>query len=294
MNRVCIRWLGALLATGTIGELMFLGVLSAHANPPPGTSAETLPVLSVPGEFLTGSHLARFLGPVSPNLFTWSKSWEPGQVVYFGAATPPLSGRVYITIVLGPREYSQMPSPGGPDRLGVLVGAWQRWTTDDGTHVAEFGFADADNNWVNVNINSPVQADAETIAAEVSRLPIFNSKPEAPFHGLLVRERIIRAVCWLLAPCAFAATIWLADRRVRRTRGSLFPRAITLAAISVLWLGLFIAIVRLSPLGLSGALFWYQTWAQLFWIVAVAAFCFIGAVCVAVGMMLWRLLTARA
>jgi len=56
-----------------------------------------------------------------------------------------------------------------------------------------------------VNINASSEADADTIAREVSRLPMFNATLETPFHDIMVRKQIARVIDGILFPAIFVA-----------------------------------------------------------------------------------------
>jgi hypothetical protein len=188
-------------------------------------------------EALSGRELASFLGPVSPTLITWYKHIDRDAEVYEGTANPPLSGIVDISIFLPPWEpdLGLMPSPDGPDRLGVLHGTWSR-DVYDGVYLVGFGFADRKDRFLHININSPKQSDADQIAEEVSRLPMFNLTPETPFHPLEIRKQARRAVVWLLLPVLFLLTLWLPDHHLRRRRVSRLRRILTAIVVSVIWI----------------------------------------------------------
>lgn len=153
-----------------------------------------------------------------------------------------------------------MPPRDGPDRLGVLHGTWSRGV-HDGVYLIGFGFADRKDRFLHININSPRQSDAERIAAEVSRLPMFNLTPETPFYPLEIRKQACRAVAWLLLPFLFLFTLWLPDRHLRRLRGSGVRRVLTIIVISAIWIPVLSAlIISAQSFSAVRGLIWSPEW----------------------------------
>lgn len=293
--KLASRWLiGIVLAMLTM-NFVTVGGAGAKNVVPAEPSAATPTEDTFTREMLSGWRLTGFLGPVSPDLFTWIESWEPGKIMYDGIARPPLSGNVLITICLGPDEYSHMPRPGGSDSVGVLKGSWNEWTSDEGTRVAWFGFADADNNWLTISINSPSEADAAAMAAEVARLPMFNSSPRTPFEPLLVIRRIARLSSLLSSPFTFLVTVWLADCRVRRRSGGWSRRALAWAVISAFWIA-GIALLGLTPAAQSSVADWvwgYTGPGYRPWVLGVPIAVFGFGLCVAAGLLIWHSVSWR-
>ena len=87
-----------------------------------------------------------------------------------------------------------------------------------------------------VNINASSEADADTIAREVSRLPMFNATLETPFHDIMVRKQIARVIDGILFPAIFVAAVWIAVRFVRKRKIGGMLQALVAAAISGAWL----------------------------------------------------------
>lgn len=195
-------------------------------------------------EALSGPDLAKFLGPASPSLITWSRHVDRDVESYDGTANPPLSGIVSISIFLPPwkPDLGSMPTPDGPDRLGVLHGTWSRGVHDS-IYLVGFGFADRKDRWLDINIHSPKQSDADQIALEVSRLPMFNSTPETPFRSLEIRKQLRRAVAWLLMPFLFLLTLWWPDRYLRRSGASRLRRVLIVMVISAVWIPALLALI---------------------------------------------------
>jgi hypothetical protein len=179
---------------------------------------------------------------------------------------------------------------GGPDRLGVLVGSWTRGT-HEGIYSAAFSFADADDRWLTVDIQSPVESDVETLAVEVARLRMFNTSPSTPFDDVMRRKQIARAVAWVFLPFAFLASILLPERRLRRKKVSGVRRVLALAAISVLWIPLFLGLHLISqrellePIGTILS----TEYASLWLIPGMALACLSGAMLIVVYSLLRRL-----
>jgi hypothetical protein len=245
---------------------------------------------------LSGRDLIRFLGPVSEKLAGWQKSIFPDAEIYEGTANPPLAGSVTIGIHLWTWkvDLGQQPQMGGPDRLGVLVGSWTKGNFE-GIYNATFSFADADERWVTVEIESPVQSDVETLIVEIGRLPMFSTSPSTPFDDVMSRKRIARAVAWVLLPSAFLVSILLPERRLRRKRVSGLRRALILATISILWLPVFLGLQIISQRQLLepvGTILRTE-YAGLWLIPAMAIICFSGAFLIVALSLLRRLLVRQ-
>lgn len=240
---------------------------------------------------LSGRDLVRFLGPVSEKLASWQKTIAPDADRYEGTANPPLAGSVAIGIHLWTWkvDLGRQPQMGGPDRLGVLVGSWTRGT-HEGIYSASFSFADADDRWITVDIQSPVESDVETLAVEVARLRMFNTSPSIPFDDVMRRKQIARAVAWVFLPFAFLASILLPERRLRRTRVSRVRRVLTLAAISVLWIPLFLGLHVISQLELLEPIgtILRTEYASLWLIPGMALACLSAAMLIVVYLLLRR------
>jgi len=183
---------------------------------------------------LSGPELEWFLGPAGSNLIKWNKRIVPDGEFYEGSPTPPLSGTVNISILLSTWS-GPAPPTGGPDRLGVLAGTWGKARVGD-LYLAGFDFGDARRRKIHVNINASSEADADTIALEVSRLPMFNATLETPFHDIMVRKQIARVIDGILFPAIFVAAVWIAVRFVRKRKIGGMLQALVAAAISGAWL----------------------------------------------------------
>jgi len=177
--------------------------------------------------------LERFLGPAGSNLIKWNKRIVPGGEFYEGSPTPPLSGTVNISILLSTWS-GPAPPIGGPDRL-VLAGTWGKARVGE-IYLAGFDFGDAMHPKIHVNIDASSEADADTIAREVSRLPMFNATLETPFHDIMVRKQIARVIDGILFPAIFVAAVWIAVRFVRKRKIGGMLQALVAAAISGAWL----------------------------------------------------------
>lgn len=237
---------------------------------------------------MSGRELAKFLGPVSPSLFTWQKSIHPDAEFYYGKANQPLSGHVDILITLWTwkPDLGLMPTPGGPDRLGILPGAWSKGKHEQ-TYLGGFLFADADERKISVNINSPVEADVDTMATEVSRLPMFNGTPSAPFRGIMIRKQIARAVDWVLLPSLFVISLWLPNRHLRKKSARGLRRALTFAATSTVWILLFTGLFMIDLQGFRSILIAES--ASFLWVIpALAIACFLSALGAVVYLLLRR------
>lgn len=260
----------------TVALLLLAAIASAHAEKP-----------------LSGRELAEFLGPVSPNLLTWQKSIEPDAEAFSGTAKPPLSGSVTIDIFLWTTkpDLGVMPAVGGPDQLGILHGSWTKGIYD-GVHSATFSFADTDERWIKVDIQSPVESDVDTLAREISRLPMFNLTPATPFHDVMVRKQIARVVDWLLLPSLFVISMWLPDRHLRKKRVNGLRRALTLASISAVWIPLFIGLMfalMLFRRSSSTADILHWEFAYSWWLIpAMASVSLIGALLFALWLFVRR------
>jgi hypothetical protein len=244
-------------------------------------------------EPLTGRDLVTFLGPVSEKLARWQKTVETDGEIYRGEANPPVSGSIDIFICLWTWQVDlgQQPQLGGPDRLGVLVGSWTR-EMHEGVYSATFSFADADQRWIKVGIQSPVEADLEAPVAEVSRLPMFNASPSTPFDSVMKRKQIARFVYWVFLPSAFLASLLLPERSLRRRGASRLRRALVLAAISAAWIPFFLGLFYLSRIIQSTRVL-DAGWTGLVLIPGMALACFTGAISIVVWSLLQRLLTGK-
>jgi hypothetical protein len=241
---------------------------------------------------LSGAELVKFLGPVSEKLARWQKTIAPDADMYEGTANPPLAGSVTIGINLWTWkvDLGQQPQMGGPDRLGVLVGSWTR-DTHEGIYSAAFSFADADDRWITVDVQSPVKSDVETLAVEIARLPIFSTSPSTPFDDVMRRKQIARAIAWVFLPFAFLASILLPERRLRRKKVRGMLRALTLAAISILWIPFFLGLQIISQRQLLEPIgtILRTEYASLWLIPGIALACLSGAMLIVVYSLLQRL-----
>jgi len=244
-------------------------------------------------EPLSGRDLVEFLGPVSEKLAGWQKTIAPDADIYEGTANPPLAGSVTIGIHLWTWkvDLGQQPQIGGPDRLGVLVGSWTRGT-HEGIYSAAFSFADADDRWITVDIQSPVESDVETLKAEISRLPMFNTSLSTPFTGVMTRKQIARVVAWVLLPSAFLVSVLLPEHSLRRRGISRLRRALVLAAISALWIPSFLGLFVISRF--KSMEVYRPELASLLLTPGMALACFIGAISIVLWASLWRLLARKA
>ena len=279
-------WLAAVVFTGAC--IQPSGAATAEPRPREAAAPEGSLEEQPWGWELKGRALTKFLGPASPNLAKWAIRPEIDDNIYGGLLKPPLSG--HVTIMVSTSPMSHAPLPGGSDMVGVLRGQWRKWK-HEGTQVAEFGFAGAGDDTVRININASSEADLDTVVGELSRLPMFNSTPDAPFRQIRFRKRLIQCVCWLLLPGLFIASVWLPDRYLRRRTSALW-RTCVFGIVSALWLLLFVALVRMYP----DRSFLSLSHPDLYlWLVpALATFCFIVSVVLATALAARRLFGKRA
>jgi hypothetical protein len=198
------------------------------------------------GKPMSRRELKKFLGPVSPNLISWHKDITRDAESYYGTANPPLAGSVSIELWLETwkPDLGTLPPVGGSDKLGIVSGRWSTGEHESvyGEYSAHFSYADTSGRTIGVHIKSPVESDVQILKKEISRLPMFNL-PSGPFHDVVVRKQIERFVDWLLLPSLFVISIWLPDRYLCKKRVSGLGRTLTLAAISVIWILLFMGLV---------------------------------------------------
>jgi hypothetical protein len=178
-------------------------------------------VTQAPSAELSGHELKKFLGPVSPDLCSWQKVVTPDSEGYVGTAKPPLNGSVDITMLLWTWKIDLGSiEVGGPDHLGVLEGHRYESSYEDSNHQlnyqVSFNFADLDDRKIMVNIVSPSKSDADRLAAEVARLPMFNATPSAPFRALILRRRVGLILTYAVFPLLFFATLWFSNRALRK------------------------------------------------------------------------------
>jgi hypothetical protein len=141
------------------------------------------------GQPLTGDDLAKFLGPVSPDLIEWSRSQAIDFEVYNGKAQPPLSGRVGFYLGGWP---DFKPEPGSTivkGRLGIFPVTWHRSIAQDGS-VSQDALLSLDYYWkADIRVTAAGQTDVDQLIAIVSQLPTFTKKPDViPGNGQTALE----------------------------------------------------------------------------------------------------------
>jgi hypothetical protein len=218
--------------------------------------------ISAPAKELSGRELRTFLGPVPETLATWDKDFEGQVEIYLGRANPPVSGDVSIMIISN-RWHNmaglyQQPKVGGRDRLGVLHGELSI-RGSNGAYGRHFSFADTDDRWMWVNVNSPVEADAERLFAEISRLPMFNATPATPFHEIVMWENIALSINYFFFPVLLLLSVWLLDRFLRRRKASGLRRALTAAGGFAGWILLFLGLFVVSRFSAPAGAILYAT-----------------------------------
>jgi hypothetical protein len=187
---------------------------------------------------LSGRELANFLGSVSPGLCVWEKDIGPGIELYHGTANAPISGRINITLTLaGWSSGIPIDVPSELGQLGIFPVYWQKWANDE-YFFRTATFADDHEQRVDVFVYAKNEVDANRLANEASRLPMFNSTMSTPFRAMIVRKQIARVVDWLLLPSLFVLSVWLPDRYLRKRNARPERRALTLLAISAAWIPL--------------------------------------------------------
>lgn len=131
-----------------------------------------------PGKPLTPEELSRFLGPVPPEAFTWTKRDGIDYVVFYGHANPPLAGDVGIYCGGYP---SFRPPPGSKivtGKLGIFPVEWHRATSSEGVVRQEALVQVTEYGKRHILVTAKQQSDIERIIELVARLPDFTSKPE--------------------------------------------------------------------------------------------------------------------
>jgi hypothetical protein len=194
-------------------------------------------IVSANAKQLSGHELAKFLGPVSPNLITWQKRVEPDAEIYFGKANPPLSGDIDISI-LG-SSWSVFGRGGGEGQLGVFPNFWAEAYADE-KHEGGF-YIDGQQRKISIDINSAQESDLKILKTEISRLPIFNRARETPFRGIILRKRVARFVQGLMFPLLFLLSVWLPIRALHKRKASHLLRWAIFGAIALAWIIFFVS-----------------------------------------------------
>ncbi len=168
---------------------------------------------------LSPDELAKFLGPVPADQFTWKVLEGPDFSVYYGEPHPPLTGTVEFYVGGAPGEFK--PSRTAvKSRLGRFRVTWHRTTNDDGT-IHQETIDDAMGLKAHVWAEAPNEVEMTKLLSVVGRLPIFSAGAIPAryrvFHDIFAREQRIRRMIWI-GWCALTLAIasvidWFARRR---------------------------------------------------------------------------------
>ncbi len=131
-----------------------------------------------PGEPIAPKELSKFLGPVSPKAFTWTKVRGPDFDVYYGHANPPLVG--YVGFYLGgwPDFTPEPDSKVVSGKLGIFSVEWHRAVASDGSVMQEAVIKLNDYWKANIWVAAKQQADVDRLLEVIAQLPTFTRKPE--------------------------------------------------------------------------------------------------------------------
>lgn len=171
------------------------------------------------GEPLAEDELPGFLGPVSPDSFTWRIVNGPDFVVYHGKAKPPLSGSVGFYLGGWPQDLQQSATT-IRSRLGRYPVKWHRSTGAEGSIQQEaiIALGGVEDMKAHVWADASNEQELGKLLSAVGQLPIFSSGTLPgrfqPFHVLLLEERRIRRLIWVCWWGVVLAIAWFVDRIV--------------------------------------------------------------------------------
>jgi hypothetical protein len=187
------------------------------------------------GKPIPEKELPRFLGPVSPDQFTWRVVNGPDFQVYYGKANPPLAGSVGFYFGGFPEDLK----PGQTtlkSRLGNFQVKWERSVDANGS-ISQEGIFLVDGLWLTAHVwaSAPNQNQLDDLLSVVGRLPTFASGaiPERfeEIHNILVEEQRTRRVSWICWWALFIAVAWVADRICRGRQISAAGRLLAFAGV---------------------------------------------------------------
>jgi hypothetical protein len=126
---------------------------------------------------LSANELAEFLGSVAPNALTWKKYLGPDFDVYYGHASPPLSGEVSFYVGGWPDFRPEPESTVVGGKLGIYPVQWHRATAKDGS-ITQNALIQLDEYWkIDISVHAKSQRDLDQLLAIISQLPTFTKKP---------------------------------------------------------------------------------------------------------------------
>jgi hypothetical protein len=127
---------------------------------------------------MTETELREFLGPVSPNKISWTKTVGPDFDSYSGRALPPWSGTVNIYIGGWPHFKANAGNAKITGQLGMFPVTWHRNVAPNGTITQEAALKLYDAWKVDVWLEAKRQSDIDGMIAVISKLPTFSEKPK--------------------------------------------------------------------------------------------------------------------
>jgi hypothetical protein len=246
------------------------------------------------GEPIPEEKLPGFLGPVSPDQFTWGVVEGPDFEVFHGKANPPLAGSVGFYFGGWPQDLKPSQTT-FKSRVGRFPVKWHRNIGADGS-VEQEAIILIDSVMdlkAHVWAEAPNETQLNNLLSIVGQLPTFASGavPQRfkELHDIFAEEQRVRRIIWVCWSALIIAAAGLLDRLCRRRQNSAAFRLLTFAGVIAFAIAATIGGVAISP---AFVMDWFHRAYGLLLLTAAGAVCAV-AVLLGSGFFLARLFRTR-